>query len=77
MHTKLIDRSKNARTVWRSDLRARGASDASATWIVEVVAGGLLCAYSPTSAPLGRPPAGPELHYPGLAANGSDCRFSP
>lgn len=30
MHTKLIDRSKNARTVWRSDLRARGASDALA-----------------------------------------------
>lgn len=81
MHTKLIDRSKmrgeyrvlicGSRSIDRSPLRRFG------TWIAKVVAGGLLCAYSPTSAPLGRPLAGPELHYPGRAANGSGCRFSP
>ncbi|MER9732052.1 phytanoyl-CoA dioxygenase family protein [Mesorhizobium sp. M0217] len=71
MHTKLIDRSK---------MRGRYGRliCGLAEQIAEVVAGGLLCAYSPTSAPpLGCPLAGPELHYPGRAANGSGGRFSP
>ncbi|MER9625469.1 phytanoyl-CoA dioxygenase family protein [Mesorhizobium sp. M0222] len=77
MHTKLIDRSSNARTVWRSDLRARGASDALARGLWRWSQAVFCVPTARLAPPLGRPPAGPELHYPGRAANGSDCRFSP
>lgn len=81
MHTKLIDRSKMRGRYGRlicglAEHRPQPVTTFG-TRIAEVVAGGLLCAYSPTSAPLGCPLAGPELHYPGRAANGSGCRFSP